>query len=167
MRSPVQWTPHNVVNFVKHALHVSKTCHISLTNIHSFVLQTKHFHWSSQYSCLGNCLVWKINMCEKNVHASPLNANGSVVIYDLFGVCTPGATEPVINYSYRTSSRGVRWLARKIFLWPISGEVSQGDSVAILHRMVFLIDRGTCSCLARATWHWGSSEHRSYLNITQ
>ena len=30
-----------------------------------FVLQTKHFHWSSRQSCLGNCLVWKINMCEK------------------------------------------------------------------------------------------------------
>ena len=24
-----------------------------------------HFHWSSRHSCLGNCLVWKINMCEK------------------------------------------------------------------------------------------------------
>ena len=55
----------NVVNFVKHALHVTKTCHVSFTNIHSFVLQTKHFHWSSRHSCLGNCLIWKINMCEK------------------------------------------------------------------------------------------------------
>ena len=55
----------NVSNFVKPALHVNKTCYVCLTNIHSFVLQTKHFHWSSRYSCLGNCLVWKINMCEK------------------------------------------------------------------------------------------------------
>ena len=55
----------NVVNFVKPALHVNKTCYISLTNIHSFVLQTKHFHWSSRYSCLGNCLVWKVNLREK------------------------------------------------------------------------------------------------------
>ena len=54
-----------VVNFVKPALHVTKTCYISLTNIHSFVLQTKHFHWSSLYSCLGNCLVWKVNLREK------------------------------------------------------------------------------------------------------
>ena len=66
----LQWhqaskTLKNVVNFVKHALHVTKTCHVSLTNIHSFVLQTKHFHWSSRYSCLGNCLVWKIDMCKK------------------------------------------------------------------------------------------------------
>ena len=55
----------NVVNFVKPALHVSKTCYIPLTNIHSFVVQTKHFHWSSGYSCLGNCLVWKVNLREK------------------------------------------------------------------------------------------------------
>ena len=34
-------------------------------NIHSFGLQTKHFHWSSRYGCLGNCLVWKINLREK------------------------------------------------------------------------------------------------------
>ena len=55
----------NVVNFFKPALHMNKTCYISLTNIHSFVLQTKHFHWSSRYSCLGNCLVWKVNLREK------------------------------------------------------------------------------------------------------
>ena len=47
----------DVVNFVKHALHVTNTCHISLTNIHCFVPQTKHFYWSSRYSCLGNCPV--------------------------------------------------------------------------------------------------------------
>ena len=57
--------PENVVNFVKPALHVTKTCYISLTNIHSFVLQTNHFYWSSRYSCLGNCLVWKVNLREK------------------------------------------------------------------------------------------------------
>ena len=52
----------HVYNFVKPVHHVSKTCYISLTNIHSFVLQTKHnFHWSSQHSCLGYCLVRKIN----------------------------------------------------------------------------------------------------------
>ena len=50
----------------KHALQVTKTCHVSLTNIHSFVPQTKHFHWSSRHSCLANCLVWKlINIREK------------------------------------------------------------------------------------------------------
>ena len=36
-----------------------------LTNVHSFVLQTKHFHWSNRHSCLANCFVWKINMHEK------------------------------------------------------------------------------------------------------
>ena len=60
---PKPWK--NVVKFIEHVLHVSKTCHVSLTNIHCFVLQTKHFHWPSRYSCLGNCLVWKINMCGK------------------------------------------------------------------------------------------------------
>ena len=55
----------NVVNYVKPALHVTKICYISLTNIHSFMLQTKHFHWSSRYSCLGNCLIWKVNLHEK------------------------------------------------------------------------------------------------------
>ena len=59
---PKPWK--NVVKFIEHVLHVSKTCHVSLTNIHCFVLQTKHFHWPSRYSCLGNCLVWKI-MCGK------------------------------------------------------------------------------------------------------
>ena len=53
---PKPWK--NVVKFIEHALHVSKTCHVSLRNIHCFVLQTKHFHWPSRYSCLGNCLVW-------------------------------------------------------------------------------------------------------------
>ena len=43
----------------------TKSCYISLTNIHSFVVQMKHFHWSSRYSCLGNCLVWKVNLCKK------------------------------------------------------------------------------------------------------
>ena len=73
----------NVVNYVKHALHVTKTCHVSLTNIHCFMLQTKHFHWSSRHSCLGNCLIWKINV-RKNVHASRLNANGSKSLLQLF-----------------------------------------------------------------------------------
>ena len=27
----------------------------------------KHFHWSSRHSCLGKCLVWKVNICEKTV----------------------------------------------------------------------------------------------------
>ena len=44
----------------------------------SFVLRVKNFHWFSRYSCLGNCLVWKVNLHEKNVHASQLNANGSI-----------------------------------------------------------------------------------------
>ena len=34
--------------------------YISLSNIHSFVFQTKHFHWSSR-----NCLVRKVNLREK------------------------------------------------------------------------------------------------------
>ena len=55
----------HVVNFVQHALHVTNTCHISLTNIHCFVPQMKHLYWSSRYSCLGNCPVWKLNLCEK------------------------------------------------------------------------------------------------------
>ena len=46
----------NVFNFVKPALHVNKKFYISLTNI---------FIWSCWHSWLGNCLVWKINMCEK------------------------------------------------------------------------------------------------------
>ena len=27
--------------------------------------QTMNFHWSNRHSCLGNCLVWKINMHKK------------------------------------------------------------------------------------------------------
>ena len=89
---------------------------------------------------------------------------------------TSGAREPVENHQ-SNSSRSVRnrsrWLARKIILWPIIGKVLQDDSVTILHKLVFLIDPGTCSWLARTKWifsrtvsgegHWGSSEHRNYL----
>lgn len=46
-------------------LHVNKTCHVCLINIHSFVLRTQHFHWSNRHICLGNCLVCKINVHEK------------------------------------------------------------------------------------------------------
>ena len=38
----------NVINFVIPALHVTKTCYISLTNSHSFLLQTNEtFVWES------------------------------------------------------------------------------------------------------------------------
>ena len=57
--------PEKCPNFVKPALHMSKTCYISLTNVLSFAVQTKHFHWSSRHSCLGNCHVWKINIRKK------------------------------------------------------------------------------------------------------
>ena len=58
---------------------MNKPCYISLTNIHSFVLQTKHLHWSSQYSCLRNCLVLKINICEKRSHFMAECNYGSIV----------------------------------------------------------------------------------------
>ena len=68
------------------------------------------------------------------------------------------AREPVENYPFRTSPRSdrnpSRWLARKIFFWPISWKVLQDDSVTILHKVVFLIDRARCSCLARTTWRF-------------
>ena len=97
---------------------------------------------------------------------------------DIFGQkSTSRAREPVVNYPYQTNSRSVRnpssWLARKIFFKSISWKVLQDDSVTILHKFVFLIDRGTCSCLARTTWRFtwrvsrgyigGVSEHRNYL----
>jgi len=34
---------------------------------HSFMFQTKHFHWFSRHSCLGNCHIWKVNIREKTV----------------------------------------------------------------------------------------------------
>ena len=57
----------SVFNFKKPARHVIKTCNVCLTSMHSFMLQTKHFHWFSQHSCLGNCHVWKVNIHEKTV----------------------------------------------------------------------------------------------------
>ena len=63
--TPISKTLKNVVNFVKPASTWPKMCYIPLINIHSFVLQTKHFHWSSRYSCVGNCLIWKVNLREK------------------------------------------------------------------------------------------------------
>ena len=97
---------------------------------------------------------------------------------DIFGQkSTSRAREPVGSYPYRTNSRSVRnpsrWLARKIFFKPISWKVLQDDSVTILHKFVFLIDGGTCSCLAHTTWRFtwrvsrgdigGASEHGNYL----
>ena len=35
------------------------------TNIHSFVLQTKHFHWSNRHSFLGKLSPLRMNMHEK------------------------------------------------------------------------------------------------------
>lgn len=63
--TPGVQNPEKITNFVKPTHHVNKTCPVCLTNIHSFMLQTKHFHWSNRHSCLGNCLVWKINMHKK------------------------------------------------------------------------------------------------------
>ena len=73
---------------------------------------------------------------------------------DTFGQeCTQGARKPVGNYYYRTSSISVRNPSRcpprKIFFWASSVEVLRDNSVAILHKVVFLIDRGTRSCLDR------------------
>ena len=65
--TPISKTLKNVANFVKPACTWPKMCYISLINIHSFVLQTKHFHWSSRYSCVGNCLIWKVNLREKTL----------------------------------------------------------------------------------------------------
>ena len=35
------------------------------TNIHSFVLQTKHFHWSNRHSCLGKLFRLKTKHARK------------------------------------------------------------------------------------------------------
>ena len=52
-------------------------------NIHSFMLQTKHFHWSNRKSCLNSRLILKLKHARKNVHASLLNANGSIFSFIL------------------------------------------------------------------------------------
>ena len=67
------------------------------------------FIWSSRYSCLGNCLVWKINIGEKP--ASRLNANGSIcwrsIVFAAF----------LIDHGY--SWCNPTWLARDSKLQPI------------------------------------------------
>lgn len=90
---------------------------------------------------------------------------------------TSRVREPVWKYLYRTSSRSVQSPSRD---WPENiflanqREVLQGDSVTILHKVVFLFDRGTCSSFARTTgrfsWRLSSrrgtlwcSEHPNYL----
>ena len=68
----------NVINFVKPALHVTKTCYISLTNSHSFKLQTnKTFSLVQSTQLSGKLSHLKNKHKRKNVHASRLNANGS------------------------------------------------------------------------------------------
>ena len=90
---------------------------------------------------------------------------------------TSRARELVGNYSYRTSSKSVgnlsQRLARKYFYGESVGKSCRTNPVAFLHKVVFLIDRGTCSCLARTTrrfslrvsggGHWGSFERLNYL----
>ena len=75
----IEKTWKNVFNFGKPAHYMKKTCNVCLTSLHSFILKTKHFHRFSWHSCLGNCYIWKVNIHEKNNHASRLNANGSIV----------------------------------------------------------------------------------------
>ena len=55
-----------------------KTCYVSLTNNHSFVPQTKNFHRSSRHMFSGKLSRLKNKHVRKNVHASQLNANGSM-----------------------------------------------------------------------------------------
>ena len=69
--------PKNGVNFVKRALHVTKTCYISLTNIHSLVLQNETFPLVQSIQLSGKLSRLKNKPARKNVHASQLNANGS------------------------------------------------------------------------------------------
>ena len=40
-------------------------------HVHSFVFQTKYFHWFSRHSCLGNCLVWKVNIMDNHGAIQP------------------------------------------------------------------------------------------------
>ena len=42
---------------------------------HSFVIQTKHFHWSNRHSSLGKLSRLKNKHARKNVRASRLKAN--------------------------------------------------------------------------------------------
>ena len=46
--------------------------------LHSFVLQTKHFHWSNCHKLSGKLSRLKNKHAQKNLHASWLNANGSI-----------------------------------------------------------------------------------------
>ena len=68
---------------------------------------------------------------------------------DIFGwKFTSRADKPLGTYSYWTSTRSVwipsPWLVRKVFFWPISKEVQLGNSVVLLHKVIFLIDCGSC-----------------------
>jgi len=53
-------------------------------------------------------------------------------------------------------------LARKIFFWSISEEIQPGDSVAFLHEVVFLIDRGGVS---EKKYNMGAREQSSAINF--
>ena len=97
-----------------------------------------------------------------------------VRLREIFGLkSTSRVREPVWKYFYRTSSRSVqspsRWLARKNIFLANQREVLQGDSVAILHKVVFLIDRGTCSSFARTTgrFSWRVSCRRGTLRCSE
>ena len=73
----------SVFNFEKPACYMIKLCNLCLTSTRSFMLQTKHFHWFNQHSCLGNCHVWKVNMCEKMV---TLDGWTQMVVFEFLSV---------------------------------------------------------------------------------
>ena len=66
---------------------MTKTCYISLTNIHSLVLQNETFPLVQSIQLSGKLSRLKNKPARKNVHASRLNANGSMsfVINSHFG----------------------------------------------------------------------------------
>ena len=57
----------NCVNFVKCALHVSKSCYIPLTNIHSFVVQTKQTIRCSEVTKLDQAEQWDIHHAKQSI----------------------------------------------------------------------------------------------------
>ena len=130
----------NVVNFVKPALHVNKSCYISLTNIHSFVLQMKHCHWSSQHSCLGNCLVWKISMGEKTF---TLQGWTQMVIFRLFVLntckCLPSnCLVPVPEFEISTWALIDHFIVVCSMTWPLNDSKAAADLVLIRTSLLLL-----------------------------
>ena len=99
-----------------------------------------HFHWSSRHSCLGNCLVWKINMREKTF---TLQGWTQMVIFRLFVLntckCLPSnCLVPVPEFEISTWALIDHFIVVCSMTWPLNDSKAAADLVLIRTSLLLL-----------------------------